>query len=178
MLNPKIEKARQAALDLLKPSEKDLEHGLALHAGSLVVESYGLPPRAAVDADALNAAVEAGASPREAGAMMTDMILTRMVTDPRQHAEYAEAWEASGVDCMLPMAGQMNQSPLELIHCLAHMTYTADLAGVVDRAVTPDDIAASREKGKPCFYMSAIGVPLTQSWECVEEELTYIRIVF
>jgi len=178
MLNPKVEKARQAALDLLKPSQKDLEHGLALHADSLVIESYGLPPRAAVDSDALNAAAEAGASPGELGTLMTDMILTRMVTDPRQHAEYVEAWEASGVTCMFTMAGQECQSPLRLIHCLAHMTFTADMAGVVDRAVTPDDIAAAKVKGRPCFYMTCNGVPLAQRWESVEEELTYIRIFF
>jgi len=137
MLNPKIEKARQAALDVLKPSAKDLEHGLALHGESLVIESYGLPPRAAPDADALNALVEAGASPGEVSAEMTDMILTRMVTDARQRAEYAEAWEAAGVTCMLTMAGQECQSPLRLLHCLAHMTFAADTSGVVERARDP-----------------------------------------
>ena len=58
MLNPRIEKSRQAALDLLKPSQKDLEHGLELHANSLVIESYGLAPRAGLDGDALKAAVD------------------------------------------------------------------------------------------------------------------------
>ncbi len=178
MLNPKIEKARQAALDVLKPSAKDLEHGLALHGESLVIESYGLPPRAAPDADALNALVEAGASPGEVSAEMTDMILTRMVTDARQRAEYAEAWEAAGVTCMLTMAGQECQSPLRLLHCLAHMTFAADTSGVVERAPRPEDILAAHRDGRRCFYMTANGVPLTQRWESVEEELTYIRVFF
>ena len=50
------------ALNILKPSEKQLQHGLELHANSLVFDVYGFSPRAAVDGDALKAAVEAGAS--------------------------------------------------------------------------------------------------------------------
>ena len=56
--NQQIQKARQAALKILKPSKKDLEHGLELHANSLVVESYGCSPRAAVDGDKIKAAIE------------------------------------------------------------------------------------------------------------------------
>ena len=38
--NETIQKAREAALAVLKPSPKDLEHGFDLHAHSLVFESY------------------------------------------------------------------------------------------------------------------------------------------
>ena len=51
--NPVIQQARQVALDILKPTQKDLEHGLELHAQSLVFESYGFSPRAAVDGGAI-----------------------------------------------------------------------------------------------------------------------------
>jgi membrane dipeptidase len=178
MLNKRIERSRQAALDLLKPSKKDLEHGLELHANSLVVESYGLPPRAAPDGDALKAAVEAGAPATEVREMLEQMILTRMVTDARQRTEYQETWEASGVTCMLVMAGEECQSPLRIVRRLAHMTFAADMSDVVDRAVTPDDIVAAKRQGRHCFYMTVNGVPLTENWESVEEELQYIRIFF
>ena len=39
-MNDRIEAARKVALDILKPSEKDLEHGLALHAASVVCDAY------------------------------------------------------------------------------------------------------------------------------------------
>ena len=44
----KIREARDVALDILKPSKKQIEHGLELHKNSLVVESYGFSPRAAI----------------------------------------------------------------------------------------------------------------------------------
>src|SRR5690349_16159550 len=50
-MNEFIQEAREQALRLLQPSKKDLDHGLELHAQSLVVESYGFSPCAAIDGD-------------------------------------------------------------------------------------------------------------------------------
>ena len=61
-MNERVERDWQAAISVLQPSAADLEHGLELHRDSLVFESYGFSPRAAVDGDALAALVEAGAS--------------------------------------------------------------------------------------------------------------------
>jgi membrane dipeptidase len=47
--NEVIQKARQAALAVLQPSDRDIEHGLELHAASIVFDSYGFSPRAALD---------------------------------------------------------------------------------------------------------------------------------
>ena len=58
--NGKIRAAREAAMAVLKPSEKDLEHALELHSKSLVVESYGFSPRSAIDGEALRRAIETG----------------------------------------------------------------------------------------------------------------------
>jgi len=46
--NEVIQSARAAAIEILKPSKKDLEHGLKLHADSLVFETYGFAPRAPI----------------------------------------------------------------------------------------------------------------------------------
>ena len=64
--NEKIREARRVALAILKPSERDLERGLELHADALVFESYGFAPRAAIDGEAFNKAAEEGASDRRA----------------------------------------------------------------------------------------------------------------
>ena len=56
-LNPKIQRDREIGLDILKPSKRDLEHGLRLHAESIVFDGYSFSPRAAVDGDALAAAI-------------------------------------------------------------------------------------------------------------------------
>jgi len=102
--NQQIQKARQVAMRILKPSNKELEHGLELHKNSLVVESYGFSPRTAVDGDKMKAAVEDGASEIELKDMREDMLMSRCVTDVAERQEYMDAWEAAGVTCIFQNA--------------------------------------------------------------------------
>ena len=178
-MNESIQRARESALDILKPSQRDIEHGMELHKNSIVCESYGFSPRAAVDGEAVKIAVEAGASETELQDITEDMRMTRYVTDPREREEYKTAWEAAGVTCILQNAGEEGNSISRLIKRLARYTYVTDMMrDFVQRAVTPDDIIAAKEQNKHCLYMVANGVPLPQDWVSVEEELRYIRVFF
>jgi membrane dipeptidase len=177
--NQQIRQAREAAMAALKPSPKDLEHGLELHAKSLVVESYGFSPRSRVDGTRMRQAIEGGASPQELDDLYTDMLLTRVADDPSQQQEYQEAWDASGVTCVLQNAGEEGSSPLRLLKRLAYFTYLTDKLGdKVARARNPDDIEAAKEQGRHCVYLTTNGVPLSQEWDSVPEELSYIRLFF
>ena len=60
-MNETVEQARGVALAILKPRAADIEHGMELHADSIVIESYGLGLRAAPDGAAVKALVESGA---------------------------------------------------------------------------------------------------------------------
>ncbi|MGV2338763.1 MAG UNVERIFIED_CONTAM: hypothetical protein LVR18_33685 [Planctomycetaceae bacterium] len=76
-LPPAMQQARNVALDLLKPSPAQLERGLRLHAESVVFDSYGFSPRAAIDGTSLGAVIEAGASQQEVEDLQEDMTMTR-----------------------------------------------------------------------------------------------------
>ena len=177
--NDRIERARQAALDVLKATPSQVQHGLELHANSLVIESYGFSPRAAPDGDRMRAAIESGASEIELEDLSEEMSMTRPVTSPAERAEYENGWRASGVTCILQNAGEEGQDPLRLVKRLARFTYVTDmLRGIVSKAATPDDIAAAKKSGTHCLYFSGNGVPITQHWVSVEDELRYVRIFF
>ena len=177
--NEAIQKPRQFALDILKPSKKDLEHGLELHANSVVFDIYGFAPRAAVDGDAIRQAAEAGASPIELKDMREDMSMTRYVSDPAERAEFVQGWEASGVTCIFQNAGEEGQDPMRLIKRLARFTYATDMMrDFMPKAVTPDDIEAAANEKRHCLYFTGNGAPLRQHWVSVEDELRYIRIFF
>ena len=178
-MNETIENARNAALDILKPSQKELEHGLELHEESVVCESYGFAPRAAADGDALRAAAEQGASDVELQDMREDMMMSRYATDPAERAEFIEAWEASGVTCILENAGEEGWAVPRLIKRLARFTFGIDMTpDFLMRAATPDAIVAAHEAGRRCMYLTCNGVPLPQEWVSVEDELRYIRVFF
>lgn len=178
-MNEKIQQARDVALSVLNPSARDLEHGLELHANALVCDAYGFAPRAAWDGEAMRNAVESGASEAELKDMEEEMSMTRCVSDPRERAEFIEAWEASGVTCIFQNAGEESQAPLRILHRLSRFTHVGDtLREFLVRATLPDDILAARQQNKRCFYMSSNGVPLTQAWSTLEEELSFIRVFF
>jgi membrane dipeptidase len=177
--NQKIRAAREAALAVLKPSEKDLQHGLELHSKSLVVESYGFAPRSAIDGDVMRQAIEAGANNLELDDLHTEMLLARVADDPSQRQEYLDAWNASGVTCVLQNAGEEGTAPMRLMRRLAHFTWLTDrLRDTFSRATNPNDIEAAKKAGRHCVYLTGNGVPLSQEWNSVTDELQYIRLFF
>lgn len=178
-LNPVIQKAREAALAVLQPSAKDLQHGLELHADALVFDAYGFSPRCAIDGEAVKAAALAGASDVELDDLREDMSMTRCVTSEEEFTEYREGWRASGVTCIFQNAGQECQDPTRLLKRLAHFTYTTDhLRDFVAKAATPEDIEAAKAAGKHCLYFTGNGVPLTQDWLSIPDELRYLKVFY
>ena len=177
--NQRIRQPWEEALGILRPTKEQLEHGLELHAESVVFDAYGFSPRAALDGDAMKLAMEAGASEIELRDMREDMSMTRAVTDEAERAEFEEAWTASGVTCIFQNAGEEGQDPLRLIKRLARFTFVTDMmSDFISRAVVPDDVIAAKKRNQRCLYFTGNGAPLTQSWISVEDELRYIRIFF
>ena len=79
--------------------------------------------------------------------------------------------------CVFNNAGEEGQDPLRLIKRLARHTYTTDLMrGFVFKAAVPGDIVTAKREDRHCFYLTGNGVPLTQQWLSVEDELRYVRV--
>ena len=177
--NERIDQARQAALDILKPSSRDIEHGLELHAESIVFDCYGFSPRAAIDGDAIRKAMDDGASDMELQDMREDMSMTRAGTDAAERKEFLQAWRAAGMTCIFQNAGEETSEPLRLLKRLARFTYLTDkMRDVLRRAATPEDVVQAKKDGVGCLYFSGNGVPLTLDWVSAEDELRYVRIFF
>ncbi|NQV28491.1 MAG: membrane dipeptidase [Rhodopirellula sp.] len=177
--NPPTQYARQVALDLLKPSATELERGLELHARSVVFDAYAFAPRAAVDGDALADLVRQRCSYLEYKDASEDMSMTRCVSNPAEQAEFLDAWRASGVTCIFQNAGEEGQGVMMLLKRLSRFTYLTDmLKEFCSKAATPDDVVAAKEGGRNCLYLTGNGVPLTEQWESVQDELRYLRVFF
>ncbi|MEN6301181.1 MAG: membrane dipeptidase [Armatimonadia bacterium] len=178
-MNDQVQKCWDVALAMLKPTQAQLEHGLELHRASVVCDTYGFAPNAALDGDALAKAMEEGASDAEIADMREDMGMTRWATVPQEREEFKAAFDFAGVTCIYQNAGEEGQDPLRLIKRLARFTYSTDvMRDFVARAATPDDILAAHKDGRHCLYFTGNGVPLTQHWVSPEEEMRYIRIFF
>ncbi|HLT07614.1 MAG TPA: membrane dipeptidase [Cyclobacteriaceae bacterium] len=178
-INEQMKEAYQIALNILKPSKKELERGLELHRDSVVIDCYGFMPRAAVDGAAITAAIEGEASPLEIQDMQEDMSMTRFVVNDREREEFMNAWRASGVTCVIQNAGEEGNEIHRLLKRLSRFTYSTDmLRDFVSKAVLPDDIIATKKANRHALYFTGNGVPMPQDWISVEEELRYIRMFF
>lgn len=175
--NEVIQRARQLALSILAPSEAQLIHGLKLHEDSLVFESYGFAPRAAIDGDAFRAAAESGASDSELVDLREEMSMTRPATSETERAEFFEAFRAAGVTCIFQNVGEEGNDPLRLIKRLSRFTFTTDmLRGELTKAVRPEDVLAAKQAGKLCLAFTTNGVPLRQNWQNTRDELQFVRL--
>jgi membrane dipeptidase len=175
--NPTIDKPREIALDLLKPTQAQLQHAWELHFGSVVFESYGFAPRFAVDGDAINAAIKEGDSSEELTDLRESMTMNRGATDERERQEFLDAFHAAGVTCIFQNAGEEGNDPLRLIKRLAHFTRATDLMSpALQKVVTPGEIVALKKAGHVGLCFTGNGVPLRGEWESVRDELRLVRI--
>lgn len=178
-LTPAMEQAREAGLKAIKPTARELEHGLKLHAESLVFDAYGFAPRAALDVEALRQAYDAGSSDAELQDMRVEMGMLRSAADAAERAEFETAWRAAGVTCIFQNAGEEGQAPLRLLERLARFTFLTDaLRPFLSRATSPADVEAAKKAGRHCLYLTGNGVPLNQQWATVEDELKHVKVFF
>ena len=79
----------------------------------------------------------------------------------------------------LQNAGEEGQDPLRLLKRLARFTFATDmLRETVSKAAVPEDIEEAKREGRHCLYLTGNGVPLTQEWVSVPDELRYLRVFF
>ncbi len=179
IMTEQMKYAYEIGLKILNPTKAQLEHGLELHRNSLVFDSYGFMPTAAVDGAVIADAINNNASVIEISDMREDMAQSRFVDNEREREEFENAWKASGVTCVFQNAAYSCNAIYKLIKRLAHFTYTTDmLKDFIIKAVTPDDIIQAKKDNKRALYFTGNGVPLAQDWESVEEELRYLRVFF
>ena len=177
--NSKIQADRDIALQILKPSKKELDRGLALHEESVVFDTYGFMPRAGYDGDIVAAAIEDGASELELKDLKEDQSMTRYVNDEKEREKFEMAWNAAGVTCVFQNAGEESNTVKVLLKRLARFIYVTDqIPEFVGKAIHPDQVVNAAKENRHMLYLSGNGVPMPLDMISVEEELRYIRVFY
>jgi len=178
-MNPQIEEARQVALAILKPTKRELEHGQELHRDAVVIDAYGFAPRTAIDNDKIERLIAEGASPREIQDRKEEMISAGFLDKEPVLAEYKEAWEASGVTCLLQCAGEEGNDVERLIRRLGYFTHIVDrLRDFYRRAVFAEDIEAAKAEGRHALCLSVNGVPVSRGACNAHDMLSHVRVFY
>lgn len=175
--NESIDKPREIALGMLQPTNAQIERAWELHFGSLVFESYGFAPRCALDGDAFNEAIKAGASPEELTDLREAMGMNGHTHSERERKEFFDAFDAAGVTCIFQNTGEEGSDPMRLIKRLAHFTKATDLgAPKLSKVVRADQVAAIKKAGNVSLCFTTNGVPLRQAWKSTRDEMRIIPL--
>ena len=172
------EKDWQIGLAALRPSQKDLEHGLELHRNSFVFDTYGFIPTGGGKFPRLDELVRGGASRDEVRYAVENFRMYESLKDPLMQKKLAETWEFAGVDCVFQNSGEESNDIEMLLKRLSSYTGAVDMLDLYERAVFPDQFAGIRERGHKAVYMTTNGVPLPSRLVSAEESLIYIEIFF
>ena len=167
--------SREVALNILKPSKRELEHGLELHADALVCEAYGFAPRGPVPDDKVEGAYDKRSFANKFEQQMNCLFME----DPALREESLKAWRYSGVDCIFLNAGIESTVPLELIKRLARYTHVCDLyPEIYERIVWPEQMAKAKKNGKIGLGFTTCGVPVVHELTPVEESMYLLTVFF
>ena len=178
-MNSEMQYSWNCAIDILKPSKKELEHGLELHKDTIVFDAYGFAPSMPPDAGLLKKAVEKGSSHNELKDLIEEMSMTRHLNVNKLLLEYLEAWDVSGVTCVFQNAGEETNDSMQILKRFARFTHVTDkLKDFISKAAFPEDIEKAEKDKRHCMYFSTNGIPLVQKWESAEAELGFIKVFF
>ena len=174
-----IQENWKLALDILQPSQKDLEHGLELHRNSYVFDAYGFTPSGGGKNTRLDELIRQNASRDELKYAAEEFRMNESFKDPDMCKLLADAWETAGVDCVFQNSGVEGNDIENLLKRLGAFTAVTDrLNGFYERAVFPDQLAGIRERGHKALYMTTNGVPVSAKGISPAESLLHISVFF
>lgn len=178
-MKSKIETCRQAALDILKPSKKQLEHGLELHRDALVWDAYGFAPSGIADYSRIEKIISKNAAPDELILAKEEEQQLKSLWSNEAAKTYRDGWEASGVDCIFQNSGEEGNSIDRMMLRLARFTAITDTQrDLYMRAVLPEDVETAKAQGKKSLYFTTNGVPLPAKFRSENDLLFYIHVFF
>lgn len=178
-MNDFMQRARETAISFLDPTPAQMEHGLELHAASIVCDTFGFVPCSVPDVDGITRLVQSGAPRLAYQDALEEMRLTGCLRSTAARKEFREAWEASGVTGLYVSATDASHRVARQVRRMGHLTYLVDgMPDLLARASTPEDVLAAKQQGRCVLYLASNAVPLAAQWESVADELAYIRVLY
>ena len=171
------EKAWNAALKLLNPTQAQLEHGLELHRDLFVTDHFGFLPSACwnhnivVKWDELKAK---NIGQRELSKRMEFLQYDECCRDPECSGRFRSAIRASGLKCMVQTVAEGKSRTEDLRRMACNIQLLRTFRDVIEQAGSTDEIEAVNREGKTAVVWSVNGPPLAGELQDLEQELACI----
>lgn len=159
--NDRMRMLWQKGLDVLKPSQAQLAHGLELHRECLVCDIFGFLPMvwSCGIIEELNAALAAGAGIREWRAKGEVLRMTGATFDRAAAEEFLAAIQAAGVTCIVQTVGNGGAPEVALWNMAARAHTCHIFNRHLFQAVTAEEIQAAKTQRRTAIIWSVNGPP-------------------
>lgn len=149
------------ALAVLKPSKRDLEHGLALHRDSLVCDTFAFSPKVWTQrlVDEINAGIDEHIGRGAHMMRQTILRIFRGLEEPAGQEEFKAATRAAGVTCWVQTVGGEESMDMQLKNMAAHRHICHLLRGHLSQVCTAEEIRELKAQDRHGLVWSVNGPP-------------------
>lgn len=165
------------ALDVLKPSQCQLEHGLALHRELFVMDHFGFLPSACWNHRIVTAWDELKAlniGQRELSKRIDPMQYDECCRDPECAQRFRDALRASGLKCMVQTVAEGKSYEEDVRRMACNLQLLRNFRDTIAQAGSPEEIRAINAEGKVAVVWSVNGPPVIGELQSLEQELSRI----
>ncbi|MDP6779903.1 MAG: membrane dipeptidase, partial [Candidatus Latescibacteria bacterium] len=176
--NDRMVSAWQRGLDVLKPSESQLEHGLELHASSFTCDTFGFLPTVYNREyfELYNALKDGQVGARdlafEANLIYRGYAATR---DPDAAREFLAAVQATGLNCLVQTVAEGKSREEDIKRMATSAQCCRVFRKWMVQAGSSDEIQEAREQGRMAVVWSVNGPPIAGKLIDRDEELGWVQ---
>ena len=168
------EKAWKSALDILKPTPAQLDHGLELHRDLFCMDHFGFLPHACWNHTIVTKWDEFKArnvGQRTVSKRIEYMMYDQCCKDPESSARFRSVMKASGLKCMVQTVAEGKSREEDFRRMSCNMELLRTFSDVIAQAGSPEEIARVNKEGKTAVIWSVNGPPIVGELQDLEQEL-------
>ena len=177
-LSKNHENAWNCALDILKPTAAQLEHGLEIHKNFFTMDHFGFVPTAAKTqryGEMFSALRDKNVGQRELLKRTEFIMYDETCYDPECAELFRNTLKASGLNAMIVTVAEGKSHMEDFKRFAAHTQVLRVFRDAVAKADNADDIAKINAEGKMAFIWSVNGPPMAGELQDLEQELDLIE---
>ena len=177
-LSKNHENAWNCALDILKPTAAQLEHGLEIHKNFFTMDHFGFVPTAAKTqryGEMFSALRDKNVGQRELLKRSEFIMYDETCYNPECAELFRNTLKASGLNAMIVTVAEGKSHMEDFKRFAAHTQVLRVFRDAVAKADNADDIAKINAEGKMAFIWSVNGPPMAGELQDLEQELELIE---
>ena len=169
--------AWQRGLDVLKPTQAQLEHGLELHDNMFVCDHFGFLPRSFRNksyADKFKLLMSQGVGARELSKQMAYQLYECTCNDENYPDVFRRAMRNSGLNCIVHTVAEGKSREEDIKRMACNLMLFRKFRDTMAQAGSADDILEINKDGKIAVVFSVNGPPIVGELQELEQELHWI----